>query len=55
MNKAQIIGIGIFAFGVATYFLTESNMAHTISGVLCAIGFGFIFKWISFRKQTLKK
>ncbi|WP_286852500.1 hypothetical protein [Xanthomarina sp.] len=52
MNKTQIIGIGIIAFEIATYFLTENSMLQTISGVLCAIGLGFVFKWIPFNKQN---
>ena len=55
MNKTQIIGIGIIVFGIAIYFLTENSIPQTISGVLCAIGLGFVFKWIPFRKQYQKK
>jgi hypothetical protein len=47
MNKSQIIGIGIIA-----YSLVDNNIIRTLSGVLCAIGLGFIFKWISFKKQN---
>lgn len=51
MNKIQIIGIGIIGIGIAAYFLTQDNIIHTISGTLCAIGLGFVFKWIPFKKQ----
>ena len=51
MNKTQVVGIGIGIIGFATYLLTENNVIHTISGVLCAISLGFVFKWIPFKKQ----
>ena len=51
MNKTQIIGIGIMLIGIAAYLLTENNIIHTISGSLCAIGLGYIFKWIPFKKR----
>jgi hypothetical protein len=55
MNKAQIIGIGIIAIAMIVNLLTDNYLIHTITGVLCAIGLGFLFKWLSFRKETLKE
>ena len=51
LNKLQIIGIGIILFGIIIPFLVENNIVETIAGVIAAIGIGFIFKWIPFRKQ----
>jgi len=51
LNKLQIIGIGILLFGITIPFLVENNVVETIAGVIAAIGIGFIFKWIPFRKQ----
>jgi hypothetical protein len=51
INKTQIIGIGIVIVALTTSILTESTLISTTSGVLTAIGVGFIFKWIPFKKQ----
>jgi hypothetical protein len=51
MNKSQIIGIGIIIVGIIAYLLVDNSIMQTTSGVLCSIGLGFIFKWISFKKQ----
>jgi len=53
LNRTQIIGIGIVIIGITTYFLVENSIIHTISSASCAIGFGFIFKWIPFKKRNL--
>jgi multisubunit Na+/H+ antiporter MnhG subunit len=50
LNGTQIIGIGIVIFGFIIYFLFENSIINTISGVLCAIGIGLVFKVIPFRK-----
>jgi multisubunit Na+/H+ antiporter MnhG subunit len=52
MTKSQIIGIGIIIIGIIAYLSVDHNIISTLSGVLCAIGLGFIFKWISFKKQN---
>tara|TARA_R110002073_G_scaffold128999_5_gene275225 strand:+ start:20454 stop:20612 length:159 start_codon:yes stop_codon:yes gene_type:complete len=52
MNKAQIIGIGIGAIGIAAYFLTENNIIHTISGVVCAIGLAYVLKLLPIKKRN---
>ncbi|MBA6154887.1 hypothetical protein [Gelidibacter maritimus] len=52
MNKSQIIGIAIIIVGIIAYFLVDNSIIQTTSGVLCAIGFGYIFKWIPFKKQN---
>jgi len=51
LNKPQIIGIGILAIAIATYFLTENSITQTSSGVLSAIGVGLILKWNPFKKS----
>jgi hypothetical protein len=55
MNKAQIIGIGIGIVGIMAYFFTENGVIHTISGVLCAISLGFIFKWLPFKSNKISE
>lgn len=50
MNKLQIIGIGIIIVGIIAYLLVDHNIISTLSGALCAIGLGYIFKWIPFKK-----
>ena len=52
MNKSQIIGIGIGIVGVIAYLLFDNSIIQTTSGVLCAIGLGFVLKWIPFKKQN---
>lgn len=52
MNKSQTIGIGIIIVGIIAYLLDGNSIIQTASGVLCAIGLGFIFKWIPFKKQN---
>jgi hypothetical protein len=53
MKKSQIKGIAIVIFSVLAYLLLDNNLMQTISGVLCAIGLGYILKWIPFKKQNL--
>jgi multisubunit Na+/H+ antiporter MnhG subunit len=53
LNRSQTIGIGIIVIGLTIYFLSENNFISTLSGVLCAIGLGFVFKWIPFTKKNL--
>lgn len=55
LNRAQIIGITIVLIGFAIYYFTVNTIVNTISGVLCAIGLGLVFKWIPFGKQNLTK
>ena len=55
MNKSQIKGIVIIIFGVIAYILLDNSLMQTISGFLCAVGLGFIFKWIPFKKQNSTK
>ena len=50
MNRTQLIGIGIMLIGIATSFFSNDNILTTLSGVLCAIGLGFILKFIPFKK-----
>ena len=52
MNKSRIIGIAIIFFGTISYLLLDNNVMQTISGVLCAVGLGYIFKWIPFKNQN---
>ena len=52
MNKSQIIGIVIIIVGIVAYLLFDNSIIQTTSGILCAIGLGFIFKWIPFKKQN---
>ena len=52
MIKSQIIGIAILVLGIISYILLDNNLMQTISGVLCAVGLGYIFKWIPFKKQN---
>ena len=51
MKKSQIKGIAIVLFSIIAYLLVDNNLVQTISGVLCAIGLGYILKWIPFKKQ----
>jgi multisubunit Na+/H+ antiporter MnhG subunit len=53
LNKAQIIGIGLFVLAVSASFLTENNFIGPILGILSACGIGLVFKWIPFRKRNL--
>lgn len=53
LNSTQLIGIAMVLLGIGTQFLVESHLIQTLLGVLCAIGVGFIFKWIPFRKENL--
>jgi len=52
MTKSQTIGIGIIIVGIIAYLLFENSIIQTTSGVLCAIGLGFVFKWIPLKKQN---
>ena len=52
MNKSQIKGIAIMIFGVIAYLLLDNSLMQTISGFLCAVGLGFVFKWIPFKKEN---
>ena len=52
MNKSQIIGIGIGVFGIIAFLLVDNSIIQKTSGVLCAIGLGYILKWIPFKKQN---
>ncbi|MDN3494289.1 hypothetical protein [Winogradskyella bathintestinalis] len=55
MNKSQIKGIAVLIFAIIAYLLLDNNFMQTISGILCAVGLGFIFKWIPFKKQNLSE
>ena len=52
MNKSQIKGIAVLIFSIIAYLLLDNNLMQTVSGFLCAVGLGFIFKWIPFKKQN---
>jgi hypothetical protein len=51
MNTSQIKGIVIMILAMIVYSLLDINLLKIISGILCAIGLGFIFKWIPFNRQ----
>ncbi|MFI8379078.1 hypothetical protein [Leeuwenhoekiella sp. NPDC079379] len=51
MNKSQIRGIAILCLALIASFLIDNNFIQTLTGALCAIGLGFIFKWIPFKKR----
>jgi len=53
LNKVQLIGIGLVVLGISIPFLVENSLIEIILGVLTAVGVGFIFKWIPFKKQNL--
>ncbi|MEO8934365.1 MAG: hypothetical protein ABI295_08655 [Xanthomarina sp.] len=53
MNKTQIIGIGITIIGIVVPFLFENPIIQTASGVLSAIGLGFVLKLLPLKKQDL--
>ena len=53
MRKSQIKGIAIVIFSALAYLLLDNNLMQTISGVLCAVGLGYILKLIPFKKQNL--
>jgi hypothetical protein len=36
-------------------FLVDYSLMQAISGPLCAIGLGYVLKWIPFKKQILKE
>ena len=55
MNRNQIIGIGVFSIGVATYFIGENQIVGTVSGIVCAIGLAYVLKIIPFTKRNIKK
>ncbi|HUH27545.1 hypothetical protein [Gelidibacter sp.] len=55
MNRNQIIGIGIFSMGMATYFISENQIIGTVSGVLCTIGLAYILKIMPFTKGNITK
>ena len=55
MNKSQIKGIAIIIFGSIAYLLLDNNFHQTISGLLCALGLGYLFKWIPLKKQNSTK
>ena len=55
LNRTQVIGIGIVIIGITTSFLVDNDLLDTTSGVLTAIGIGFIFKWIPFKKRNLSQ
>ncbi|CAM1359821.1 hypothetical protein [Tenacibaculum xiamenense] len=50
--KNQLIGAGFFAASMVLYFATDNDMIHTISGVLSAIAFCYVFKIIPFVKKS---
>jgi hypothetical protein len=50
MNKSQIKGMAIIIFAVIAYLLLDNSFMQTISGFLCAVGLGYIIKWIPFKK-----
>ncbi len=52
MNKNQLIGIGIMLIGIIISFFTDNNILTMLSGFLCAIGLGFILKFIPLKKQN---
>lgn len=55
MKSAQIKGIVILLLSVLAYLLLEDNITKIIAGILCAIGLGYILKWIPFKKQNLSE
>ena len=55
MNKSQIKGIAIIIFGIIAYLLLDDDLMQTVAGFLCAVGLGFVFKWIPFKKQNSTK
>ena len=52
MNKSQIRGIVIIIFGTIAYLLLDNYLMQVVSGFLCAVGLGYIFKWIPFKKEN---
>ncbi|MDC6355099.1 MULTISPECIES: hypothetical protein [unclassified Robiginitalea] len=52
MNKTQIIGGVLLAVAVAAYFLNENYIPDFILGLVAAIGAGFLFKLIPFKKKN---
>ena len=52
MNKTQIIGGVLLAVAIAAYFLNENYIPDFILGLVAAIGAGFLFKLIPFKKKN---
>ena len=51
MNYNQIRGIAIIIFSISGYVLLDNNIMQTLAGVLCAVGLGYIVKWLPIKKQ----
>ena len=49
----MVVGLGVF--GIVTSFVVENPIIGDPLFILCALGIGFIFKWIPFRKRNLNK
>ncbi len=52
MNKSQIKGIAVLIFAIIAYLLLDNYLMQVVSGFLCAVGLGYIFKWIPFKKEN---
>ena len=50
MKKTQIMGFVIILLSCIAYFLVDNGFIQTIAGILCAVGVGLIFNWLSFKE-----
>jgi uncharacterized membrane protein YjjP (DUF1212 family) len=52
MNKAQISGSILLVIAILAYYLNDTNLPDFIPGILAAVGVGFIFRIIPFKKNN---